>query len=396
MINRTYRRLAICIPCFALLFVAFGCRETPKETSPEAVEASAPPSREIESQSFGSLSDGQDVTLYTLRNDSGMELSFMDYGGIITRWTAPDAEGNYTDVVLGFDNLTAYLEGNPFFGALVGRYGNRIARGEFSLDGQTYSLAKNNGENHLHGGEQGFDKVMWQVARGEADNGSSVELTYRSPDGEEGYPGNLDVTVTYTLTDAGELDIRYQATTDAPTIVNLTQHTYFNLSGNFSEPITDHVLTLQADAFLPVDAGLIPTGEIRPVTGTPFDFTEPKAIGADIDADNRQIEIGGGYDHCWVLNNPEAGFRKVATVVHPGSGRKLEVHTDEPGVQFYTGNFLNGTLPAKGGGTYGRRSGFCLETQHYPDSPNQPEFPSVRLDPGQTYTSRTLFKLTTD
>lgn len=385
----TFTALLMC----AALFLGTGCREGGKETTPEAAGANGENTTQIESRPFGQLEDGRGVTLYTIRNASGMELRFMDYGGIITYWSAPDAEGNFEDVVLGFDTLEPYLEGHPFFGALVGRYGNRIAGAAFTLDGETYSLAKNNGENHLHGGLKGFDKVLWEVRLPDGPEGNSAVLTYTSPDMEEGYPGNLKVTITYSLTEAGELDIRYEATTDAPTIVNLTQHVYFNLSGHFTQSIEDHLLTLQADAFLPVDDGLIPTGEIRPVSGTPFDFTQPKPIGEEIDAADEQLAIAGGYDHCWVLNDAEAGFRQFATVVHPATGRKLEVATDEPGVQFYTGNFLDGSLPAKGGGTYGKRSGFCLETQHYPDSPNQEAFPSVRLDPGQTYRSHTRFKL---
>ncbi|MBC2839533.1 galactose mutarotase [Robiginitalea sp. SC105] len=393
--DRTFKQ-AIRISLCSLLLLAAGCGGPKKDADAAGGIEQAPDTMAIGQQSFGTLPDGREVTRYSLRNTSGMEIGVINLGGIITDWTAPDASGNYEDIVLGFDNLEPYLDGNPYFGALIGRYGNRIAGGSFSLDGQAYTLAKNNGENHLHGGVKGFDKVLWQAEPRQSDAGNTLELTYRSPDGEEGYPGNLDVKVTYTLSEAGELDILYEAKTDKPTVVNLTQHSYFNLSGDFSRPITDHMLTLQADAYLPVDAGLIPTGEIRPVAGTPFDFTQPKTIGAEIDADNPQISLGGGYDHCWILNGPDAGFRKVATVTHPPSGRRLEVFTDEPGVQFYTGNFLDGTLPAKGGGTYARRSGFCLETQHYPDSPNQEAFPSVRLDPGETYSSHTKFKLTTN
>ncbi|WP_041327548.1 aldose epimerase family protein [Robiginitalea biformata] len=395
MTSKPRNCLTAILICAALL-LATGCREGKKEAAPEAAQGNAGNKAKIEIQPFGQLKDGREVTRYTMRNHAGMELRFINYGGIITYWSAPDAEGNLEDVVLGFDSLEPYLEGHPFFGALVGRYGNRIAGGEFTLDGETYSLAKNNGDNHLHGGVKGFDKVLWEVRLPDGPESNTAVLTYTSPDGEEGYPGNLDVAITYTLTEAGELDIQYEARTDAPTIVNLTQHVYFNLSADFSQSIGDHVLTLQADAFLPVDDGLIPTGEIRPVSGTPFDFTAPKPIGEDIDAANEQIAMGGGYDHCWVLNDPDAGFRQFATVVHPPTGRKLEVATDEPGVQFYTGNFLDGSLPAKGGGTYGKRSGFCLETQHYPDSPNQEAFPSVRLDPGQTYRSHTRFRLSTN
>ncbi|MEC7772162.1 MAG: aldose epimerase family protein [Bacteroidota bacterium] len=349
----------------------------------------------IEETVFGEMPDGTKVKKFTLKNESGMEVDVITYGGIITRWTAPDKNGVYEDVVLGFDNLEQYLESNPYFGALIGRYGNRIANGKFSLDGKSYDLATNDGDNHLHGGEKGFDKVVWNAVAKNTEDGAAVELSYTSKDGEEGYPGKLDVKVTYTLTDDNELDIQYKAVTDKPTIVNLTQHSYFNLSGMFTKKILDHKLYLNADTFLPVDGGLIPTGEMRPVAGTPFDFKNLKLIGQEIGTDNQQLNLGKGYDHCWVLNEGEEDFRLAATVHHPKTGRFMEVYTNEPGMQFYSGNFLDGTLPAKKGGTYAQRSGFCLETQHFPDSPNQSGFPSVRLNPGETYSSRTLYKLST-
>nr|WP_297785414.1 aldose epimerase family protein [uncultured Allomuricauda sp.] len=378
----------------ALLHV--GCKENKKESQSE-METVKTDSKQnpIEETVFGEMPDGTKVKKFTLKNEAGMEVDVITYGGIITRWTAPDKNGLYEDIVLGYDNLEQYLDGNPYFGALIGRYGNRIADGKFTLDGNTYNLATNDGDNHLHGGEKGFDKVLWTGVAKNNEDGASVELTYTSQDGEEGYPGKLDVKVTYTLTDDNELDIQYQAVTDKPTIVNLTQHSYFNLSGRLTEKVLDHELHLNADSFLPVDGGLIPTGELRQVSGTPFDFKEPKLIGAEIEADNEQLKLGLGYDHCWVLNQGEDDFSLAATVHHPKSGRFMEVYTNEPGMQFYSGNFLDGTLPAKNGGTYAQRSGFCLETQHFPDSPNQNDFPSVRLDPGETYASRTLYKLST-
>lgn len=392
---RTAQPYLICF-VFLLTLLNLGCKENKKENQSSMETTDAQQGKEyFEKTSFGKMPDGQTVEKYTLRNASGMEIDVITYGGIITRWTAPNKNGSYEDIVLGFDDLQQYLNGNPYFGALIGRYGNRIAKGKFSLDGETYTLATNDGENHLHGGEKGFDKVVWQAKAESTAEGASLELTYNSADGEEGYPGKLDVKVTYTLTGNNELDVRYEATTDKPTIVNLTQHSYFNLSGDFTQSILDHELFLDADAYLPVDAGLIPTGELRKVAGTPFDFKQPKVIGKEINAENEQLKLGKGYDHCWVLNQEAGNYGLAASAYHPGTGRFLEVYTDEPGIQFYSGNFLDGTLPAQKGGTYGLRSGFCLETQHYPDTPNQEGFPSVRLNPGETYSSRTTFKLST-
>ena len=379
-----------------LVFTTIGCKQNKKESQSEMETVKTESEQNpIEETIFGEMPDGTKVKKFTLKNDAGMEVDVITYGGIITRWTAPDRNGFYDDIVLGFNNLDQYLDGNPYFGALIGRYGNRIADGEFSLDGETYNLATNDGVNHLHGGEKGFDKVIWNAMPKNTGAGAVLELTYTSEDGEEGYPGKLDVKVTYTLTDENELDIQYEAVTDKPTIVNLTQHSYFNLSGQLSKPVLDHEIYLDADTYLPVDGGLIPTGEFREVAGTPFDFNEPKLIGKEIEADNEQLGLGKGYDHCWVLNEGEEDFRMVASAHHGKTGRFLEVYTNEPGMQFYSGNFLDGTLPAKTGGTYTQRSGFCLETQHYPDSPNQADFPSVRLNPGETYSSRTMFKLST-
>ena len=364
------------------------------QTGTDTMEQTTPLKR-IEKSAYGRLPDGREVAKYTLRNTAGMEVDVITLGGIITRWTAPDRNGVYQDVVLGFDSLQPYVKENPFFGALVGRYGNRIAGGQFELDGQTYTLARNNGANHLHGGVRGFDKVLWEASAGHDTDRARLLLDYHSPDGEEGYPGKLDVRVVYTLTDNNALEIDYQAVTDKPTVVNLTNHSYFNLSGDFSHDILDHELQMDADAYLPVDTGLIPTGEIRPVAGTAFDFTRPKAIGRDLNNDDPQLRVGGGYDHCWVLRRESPGLMLAATAYHPKSGRLLKVSTEEPGVQFYIGNFLDGTLPAQGGGKYGKRSGFCLETQHFPDSPNRPEFPTTRLDPGQVYQTRTVFSFST-
>ncbi|MER3317885.1 MAG: aldose epimerase family protein [Allomuricauda sp.] len=376
--------------------VNLGCKQEKKESQSE-METVKTESKQhpIEETIFGEMPDGTKVKKFTLKNEAGMEVDVITYGGIITRWTAPDKNGLYDDVVLGFDNLEQYLEGSPYFGALIGRYGNRIAKGEFSLDGKTYSLATNDGDNHLHGGDKGFDKVIWNGKAKNTAKGSVLELTYTSQDGEEGYPGKLDVKVTYTLSDKNELDIQYEAVTDKPTVVNLTQHSYFNLSGQLSKPVLDHEIYLNANTYLPVDGGLIPTGEFREVAGTPFDFKVSKLIGKEIESDNEQLKLGKGYDHCWVLNKGEEGFGMVASAYHGETGRFMEVYTNEPGMQFYSGNFLDGTLTAKGGGAYVKRSGFCLETQHFPDSPNQPNFPSVTLNPGEIYSSRTMFKLST-
>ena len=333
---------------------------------------------------------GREVRKYTLTNRNGMEVDVLNYGGIISRWTVPDKQGRFENVVLGFDDPMQYLTENPYFGALIGRYGNRIANGKFTLEGNTYWLDKNHGKHHLHGGHKGFDKVFWDISVLDTAKGAALELSYTSLDGEEGYPGELQVTVTYTLTDTDELDVRYRAKTDRPTIVNLTQHSYFNLSGNLCSPVLDHEIFLNADSFLPVDKELVPIGELSDVCGTPFDFREPKLIGKDIGADHEQLGFGNGYDHCWALNPAENEFRLAASAYHGKSGRFLQVYTSEPGIQFYTGNFLDSTFSGKPGVIYAKRSGFCLETQHFPDSPNRPDFPSVVLLPGETYFSRTF------
>jgi aldose 1-epimerase len=344
---------------------------------------------------FGQTADGQAVDLYTLTNHNGLALSVMNYGGIVVRLTAPDKQGKLTDIVLGFDSLKGYEAGSPYFGALVGRYGNRIAKGTFKLDGTEYKLAVNNGVNALHGGLKGFDKVLWNIEEVASAEGPSVKLTYTSKDGEEGYPGNLSAEVIYTLTDQNEWKIAYKATTDKKTVVNLTQHTYFNLTGDPNNDILGHEVMLAADKFLPVDKGLIPTGELKPVAGTPFDFTKPAAIGSRINDKDVQLETGKGYDHCWVLNGAADSLRLVASAYEPTTGRTLEVFTTEPGIQFYTGNFLDGSKVGKGGIAYAFRHGFCLETEHFPDSPNQSKFPSVVLEPGKTYQTTTVYKFGT-
>jgi aldose 1-epimerase len=347
----------------------------------------------IDKIQFGETMDGTGVDQFILSNNNGMEVRIINYGGIITYWTAPDKNGDYKDIVLGYNTLAEYEAETPYFGALIGRYGNRIAKGKFSLGNQEYTLVVNNGVNHLHGGLKGFDKVIWDAKTIVSDSTVSLELSYLSKDMEEGYPGNLETKVTYTLNNKDELSVNYEATTDKPTIVNLTQHSYFNLTADFNHDILGHELVINADSFLPVDNTLIPTGEFRDVTGTPFDFKTSKAIGIHIDNENIQLKNGLGYDHCWVLNDQNTGVRFVASAYEPVSGRLLEVFSDEPGIQFYSGNFLDGTLPSKNKGMYQHRTGFCFETQHYPDSHNQKNFPSVRLNPGEKYNSKTVFRL---
>jgi len=339
---------------------------------------------------FGQLPDGTPVTCFTLTNAHGMTARILDFGGVISELHVPDRAGGLADVVLGFDSLEPYRSDSPYFGALIGRYGNRIREGRFMLDGEEIQLPVNNGANHLHGGPQGFDRVKWQA---EVD-GASLRLRYRSVDGEMGYPGNLDATVVYTLNDDNELVVQFHAVTDRATPVNLTQHSYFNLAGGGD--ILGHVLQIDADAFVAIDAGSIPTGELAPVAGTPFDFRCGQAIGARIGQESEQLRNGGGYDHNFVLNKPQGkALRRAARVVEPQSGRVLELWTEEPGVQFYSGNFLDGTLHGKTG-SYAFRSGFCLEPQHFPDSPNQPQFPNVILRPGEAYRTESRFRFLID
>ena len=341
---------------------------------------------------FGKMPDSTSVEQYTLKNDNGVEMNVITYGGRITSLKVPNKTGDFENVILGFDNLDDYLKENPFFGALIGRYGNRIAKGKFTLENKEYTLATNNGENHLHGGIVGFDCVIWKAEPIEGTENSTLKLTYLSKDGEEGYPGNLKVIVIYTLTNDDALEISYKATTDKTTVVNLTQHAYFNLTGDFSKDILNHDIVLNADTFLPVDATLIPTGEISNVSETPFDFTSAKKPEAEIALENEQLKLGGGYDHCWIINGEKGSLRFAASAYDETSGRFMEVFSEEPGIQFYSGNFLDGTLPMPNGGTYAHRSGFCLETQHYPDSPNQKAFPSTLLKPEEIYATKTVYK----
>jgi aldose 1-epimerase len=346
----------------------------------------------VTKETWGKTAGGENIDLYTLQNAKGVEARITNWGGILVSLKVPDRNGALGDVVLGFNNLEDYLKPHPNFGALTGRYANRIAKGRFKLNGVEYKLAVNNGENHLHGGIKGFDKVVWTGRHSKTAAGPAVTLTYLSKDGEEGYPGNLRVTVVYTLTNKNELKIAYTATTDKDTVINLTHHSYFNLLGEGNGPILNHQVTINANRFLPTDAGSIPTGELRPVKGTPFDFLIPTTIGKRIDQDDEQLKFGRGYDHTWIINGRPGILRLAATVYEPFVGRMMQVWTTEPGMQFYTGNFLDGTLTGKSGKLYERRSGFCLETQHFPDSPNQPKFPTTTLRKGATYRSTTVYK----
>jgi aldose 1-epimerase len=336
---------------------------------------------------FGRMPDGREVFEYTLVNANNVEMRVINYGGIITALKTPDKNGVVEDVVLGYDSLAGYLNASPYFGAIVGRYGNRIANGKFTLDGEVYTLAQNNDGQHLHGGVKGFDKVFWDIEKAGA---NKLKLTYQSKDMEEGYPGNLSVEVTYELTDANELKIAYKATTDKKTIVNLTQHSYFNLTGNAKRDILDHELTLYADKFVPVSNVLIPTGELTDVNGTPFDFRTSTAIGARVNEKDQQLVFGRGYDHCWVLSSADS-LKHAASLFEPGSGRALEVYTTEPAIQFYCGNFLDGSIIGKYNVVYNHRYGLCLETEHYPDSPNQDNFPLTELSPGEVYSTQTVY-----
>ncbi len=349
-------------------------------------------SSSMEKKSFGKAPDGTEVFLYTLRNKNGIEAEITNYGGTVVSLRVPDRDGKLADIVLGFDSLSSYVKDSPYFGALVGRYGNRIGKGEFELNGTRFKLAINNGANHLHGGIRGFDKVVWTADERESSPGKSLVLHYASRDMEEGYPGTLSVKVVYSVTDSNELKIEYSATTDKPTVVNLTHHSYFNLAGAGNGDILAHELFIDGDRFTPVDSGLIPTGELRSVKGTPMDFTTPVLIGTRIDSPYDQLQKGGGYDHNWVLNKAANTYAVAASAYEKTSGRVMEVLTTEPGLQFYSGNFLNGTLIGKDGKRYGKRSGFCLETQHFPDSPNKPQFPSTVLNPGQVYSSTTAYR----
>lgn len=351
-------------------------------------QAQAPFKKEV----FGKLAGGRAVDIYTLTNRNGVEVRITNYGAAIVSLKVPDRAGKFEDVVLGYDGLDGYLANSPYIGVVVGRYANRIAKGRFSLNGVEYKLAVNNGENHLHGGIVGFDKVLWNASQAKTMNGAALQLTYVSADGEEGYPGKLSVKVVYTLTNLNELKVDYSGTTNKDTPVNLTQHSYFNLSGQGNGDILGHQLMINANSFTPTDAGSIPTGEIRPVKGTPFDFTTPMRIGERIDNSYEQLVLGKGYDHNFILNGRHGTLRRAARASDPASGRVMEVWTTEPGVQLYTGNFLDGSMIGKEGKAYKARYGFCLETQHFPDSPNQPKFPTSVLRRGVGYRTTTVFK----
>lgn len=357
--------------------VLYGCQNNIPNNQNTEIEM------QIEKVSFGHI-DGKEVYLYTLTNNKRMMVRIINYGGIITSIQVPDKKGNFEDVVLGYDNLKGYLEETPYFGAIVGRYANRIANGKFTLDGEEYLLAVNNGPNHLHGGIKAFDKVIWDAETFQNENELGLELHYLSKDGEEGYPGNLKVTIRYILTNANELKINYKATTDKVTPVNLTHHSYFNLSGNLNQDVLENTLWIDADEYTVVNDNLIPTGELRNVSG-PMDFREPKKVGGKL------ANVEGGFDHNYVLNN-EGNFALVATLIDSASGRMMEVFTSEPGIQFYSGNFLDGSITGKNDIVYKKHTGLCLEAQHFPDSPNQPNFPSTILHPGETYKQQTVYK----
>ncbi len=376
-----------------LLVLSFGCQSSQSDNQNH--NSSKVMKDKITKVVWGKLPDGTSIDLYTLSNKNGLEAKITNYGGIVVSLLTPDKNGKMEDVVLGYETLDEYLKDNsPYFGSVVGRCANRIANGRFELDGKTYQLAKNNGENHLHGGVKGFDKVAWEAVPDTTSGEASLNLTYVSPDGEEGYPGNLEVRVVYTLTDKDELKITYFATTDKQTPVNLTHHGYFNLTGGAKRDILAHELSINSNGFLPIDDGLIPTGELRALGGSPFDFRKPKPVGNDINFDDPQLKVGLGYDHNWILANPQGGKEPApaATLYEPESGRFMEVLTTEPGVQFYSGNFLNGKLKGKGGVVYNTRWGLCLETQHFPDSPNRLMFPSIILMPGSNYSSTTIYR----
>lgn len=373
--------------CAGLILTTCSCRNSQKSCmKSQKGEVKAM----IEKKPFGNVG-GENVDLYVMNNANGLKASIMTYGGTMVSLEVPDKNGKLGDILLGCETVDGFTKQTAYLNALIGRYGNRIGKGKFTLDGKTYTLAPNNNGNHLHGGLKGFDKVIWTAAPFETKEGVGLKLAYQSKDMEEGYPGNLKVEVVYTLTNKNELEIEYTATTDKPTICNLTNHNYYNLTG-CKRDILGHELMINADKFTPVDSGLIATGELRPVKGTPMDFTKPTAVGAHINAADEQIKFGGGYDHNWVLNKKKAGMTHAATLSDPESGRVMEVWTTEPGVQFYSGNFLDGSILGKGGIAYKHRWGMCLETQHFPDSPNKPEFPTTVLRPGEVYKTKTVHK----
>lgn len=376
------RSYLLCV--LALLLCSTGACRTNRKVEPS-----------MKTTVFGKLPDGREVHQYTLTNKAGMVVQIINYGATITSLRVPDRGGKIEDVVLGYDSPQGYVDGTTYFGAVVGRYGNRIAKGRFQLDGKEYQLTVNDGENHLHGGKIGFNKVLWDAKVLKDTGEPALQLQYVSRDGEEGYPGTVTLKVTYTLTEKNELRIDYEGTTDKPTILNPTQHSYFNLSGSFTNTILDHQLMIEAEGITPVDQGLIPTGQIMSVANTPFDFRNSTAIGSRINDPDPQLILGHGYDHNWVLRNSAGKIRKAAELYEPKSGRVLTVFTDRPGLQFYTGNFIDGSAKGKDGIAYQRRTGLCLETQAFPDTPNKPQFPSATLRPGQIYRQTTIFQFST-
>jgi aldose 1-epimerase len=371
-----------------LTLITLSCRREPARDQ-EAVPGEGKHKMDIQQDVFGKMPDGREIALFTLVNSQGIRARIISYGAILVSLEVPDKNGDLADITLGYPSLEGYLETTPYFGAVVGRYGNRIARGRFTLDGKEYSLATNNNDNHLHGGLKGFDKVVWDAEIVRTERAVGVKLRYLSPDGEEGYPGNLSCTMEYLLTENDELKFSYAATTDKATPVNLTQHSYWCLNGQGAGDILGHELMLNADQYTPVDEGLIPTGELREVQGTPFDFTLPHTIGERIG------DVPGGYDHNFVLRSGGGDLALAARVFEPESGRVMEIFTDQPGIQFYAGNFLDGTITGKEGKVYRKHYGFCLETQHFPNSPNQANFPSTILRPGEEYRTRTVHKFYT-
>jgi aldose 1-epimerase len=373
------RSLIVCLAAFPLLF-AGACQTNRKAES------------SMKKTVFGRLSDGREVEEYTLTNRVGVTAQIINYGATVRSLRVPDRNGKMDDVVLGYDSVQGYVDGTAYFGAIVGRYGNRIGRGRFQLDGKQYQLTINDGENHLHGGKTGFNKVLWDAKILSDSAEPSLQLQYVSLDGEEGYPGTVTLKVTYTLTDKNELRIEYEGTTDQPTILNPTHHSYFNLSGSFGNTVLGHLLSIEADGITPVDKGLIPTGQIASVANTPMDFRTPVAIGARINDPSEQLVFGKGYDHNWVLRDGDGGVRKAAEVYEPTRGRLMIVSTDQPGLQFYSGNFLDGTVKGKNGIAYQHRAGLCLEAQVFPDAPNKPHFPAATLRPGQTYRQITIYQ----
>lgn len=389
--KRLNRIFSLSLLVIAFLFIQ--CKkgkEVQKNNSNQEQIDTAEKSAGIKVEEYGTTPDGETVEQYTLTNTQGVEVKIITYGGRITSLKTPDKNGKMENIVLSFDTLDKYLADNPYFGAIIGRYGNRIKEGKFSLDGKDYKLATNDGPNHLHGGNKGFDRVVWKATP--IDSLNALVLTYKSKDQEEGYPGNLDIRVTYSLDDDNALKISYEAQTDKTTIINLTNHSYFNLSGDLTKKILPTAVKINADKYLPVNETLIPTGKLQEVEGTPFDFRKEKPIAQDIGDDNEQLKRGSGYDHCWVLNDQDQGLRWVASAFDSDSGRKLDVYTTEPGLQFYTGNSISNDLPLSGAGKDKKRIGFAMETEHYPDSPNQKDFPSVELKPGETYSSETIYK----